>query len=301
MSEEKVPNKATSHLSEDEKQQLYKNARAKAWYEGIWQTVGKCVFCDLKDKYILHEENGVVLTINIYPYIDGQLMAIPRRHVASPKELTEIEWETMRKFNYIAKKIIRKTHGHKGMWTLMREGGPEAQMSVSDHLHAQFIPFDNSDLCTWNYRELKNTPLENVDLYKKEYKEIIKTAEKFDLKYKQQNTFPINSDLVIFNSKKEVLFEERKLEFKLSPDYITLPGGHLNDSNNSLILELIREVKEETNFEAKEEFIKLYDSKLSKITYKLQSKHLMSNYSKHETMLWNIYVYKKIISVNFFI
>ena len=114
-------------------------------------------------------------------------MAIPRRHVSSPKELTQVEWETMRKFAYIAKKIIKKVHGHKGMWTLMREGGENAQMTVTDHLHMQLIPFDKPDLCKWNFRELKYTPLENVDLYKKELKEFVDTYNKFEKKYNHKN------------------------------------------------------------------------------------------------------------------
>ena len=47
-------------ITEQEKQQLYKNARTSDWYDDIWKTVGKCVFCDLREKYILFEENGMV-------------------------------------------------------------------------------------------------------------------------------------------------------------------------------------------------------------------------------------------------
>src|SRR5436190_2088619 len=97
------------------KQEHYRDARFSEKYGDIWQSVGKCVFCDLREKYIFFEENGVVMTINIFAYIDGHLMIIPRRHVRSPKELTQLEWETVRKFTYIAKKIIRDAHGAKGM------------------------------------------------------------------------------------------------------------------------------------------------------------------------------------------
>lgn len=167
----------------DISQDHMKNARTSGSYEKIWQNVGKCVFCDLKEKYIIHEENGVALTINLYPYIDGQMMAIPRRHLQSPKELSHNEWETIRKFTYIAKKIIKKVHGHKGMWTLIREGGTVSNMTVTDHLHVQFIPFDKPDLCQWNYRELKNTPLQNAQAYKDILDEIKDLGKKFDKKY----------------------------------------------------------------------------------------------------------------------
>ena len=84
------------------------------------------MFCDLRDKYIFYEENGVVMTVALFAYIDGNLMIIPRRHVRSAKELTPGEWETMRKMMYIAKKLIRKVHGMKGVQYILRDGGPEA-------------------------------------------------------------------------------------------------------------------------------------------------------------------------------
>jgi diadenosine tetraphosphate (Ap4A) HIT family hydrolase len=164
-------------------QDKMKSARTSGNYDEIWRSTGKCVFCDLKEKYILYEENGIVLTINLYPYIDGQMMAIPRRHIQSPKELSNLEWETIRKMNYLAKKLVKKVHGLKGLWTLIREGGEVANMTVSDHLHVQFIPFDSPDLCKWNYRELKNTPLENVELYRKQAEEMKNLIEKFEGKY----------------------------------------------------------------------------------------------------------------------
>lgn len=164
-------------------QEYKKNARTQGYYSKIWQNTGKCVFCDLKDKYILLEENDVALTINLYPYIDGQLMAIPRNHISSPKELTDKQWQTIRKFSYLAKKLVRHVHGCKGLWTLIREGGTDAQMSVTDHLHVQFIPFDKADLCQWNYRELEYTPQQNTNLYKQEAEYIKKLLKRYQKKY----------------------------------------------------------------------------------------------------------------------
>lgn len=172
--------------SAQQDQQHKKNARVNGNYDQIWQNTGKCVFCDLKKKYILLEENEIVLTINLYPYIDGQLMAIPRRHIRSPKELSAVQWDTIRKFSYLAKKMLKKIYGWKGMWTLIREGGEAAQMTVSDHLHVQFIPFDNPDLCQWNYRELTNTPLENVQKFLEQKDVMAETLKKFEQKYQNQ-------------------------------------------------------------------------------------------------------------------
>ncbi len=165
------------------KQEYYRDARTGGYYGDIWTTVGKCVFCDLKDKYIFYEENGMVMTVALFAYIDGNLMIIPRRHVKSVKELTAEEWEIARKMMYIAKKMIRKVHGIKGLQYIIRDGGIEAQSTVSDHLHIHCIPFDAPDLSSWNYRKLKYTPLENANLYKEQSKKITELGKKFEEKY----------------------------------------------------------------------------------------------------------------------
>ena len=273
----------------DQEQEKKRIARTQDWYDTIWMTVGKCVFCDLKEKYILYEENGIVLTINIYPYIDGHLMAIPRRHVMSPKDLTQLEWETMRKFAYIGKKIIRKVHGLKGMWTLIREGGIVSNATV-DHLHMQIIPFDAPDLCKWNYRELKNTPLENVEKYKEHADEFVDSYKKFEKKYSNRTNLPVVCDLVMINPKGEVLFQERKSEFKVYPDILTLPGGHLDNADNSLISSLQKEIKEETNYEFQQDDVELLDSRIGKVYQVKDFNKFGKKLATPHVFIWNSYL-----------
>lgn len=166
---------------ERNKQELYRDARLTGKYDSIWQSVGKCAFCDLNDKYVFHEENGIVMTVALYAYIDGHFMIIPRRHVRSVKEITPSEWETMRKFMYIAKKMIREVHGAKGM-QLVQKDGAEAQSTV-EHLHFHCVPFDSPDLSQWNYRQLEKTPIENAGLYKQQHEKITKLSRRFSRKY----------------------------------------------------------------------------------------------------------------------
>lgn len=185
------------NLTDDErrKQEYYRDARTGGYYGKIWTTVGKCVFCDLRDKYIVHEENGIVLAVPLYAYIDGNLMIIPRRHVKSAKELTPEEWETVRKFMYIAKKMIRKVHGLKEMIYMIRDGGNLVNSTVQDHIHIHCIPSDGPDLNTWNYRRLKYTPLENATLFREESAAISKLSERFSDKYTEAQVAAVDHDL----------------------------------------------------------------------------------------------------------
>lgn len=273
---------------QEKKQALYRDARFTNQYDQIWQSVGKCVFCDLREKYILFEENGVVMTITLFAYVDGHFMIIPRRHVTSAKELTQLEWETVRKFMYIAKRMVKTVHGVKGMQFIQKDG-PGSQSTV-EHYHFQCLPFDSPDLSVWNYRKLKHTPLENVALYKKDRKEILRTSRKFEQKYRNPSGLPVVCDAIIINDKHEILFEERKPEYKLSPDYITLPGGHIDDFATPLIAELTREVYEEVNYKLKPNQLKLHTSEISTVTYRKVSKSLHAAYDSPQQFLWNTYI-----------
>lgn len=195
---------------EREKQEYYRDARTGGYYGKIWTTVGKCVFCDMRDKYIVHEENGIVMTVPLYAYIDGNLMIIPRRHVKSAKELTPLEWETVRKFMYIAKKIIRKVHDRKEMIYMLRDGGNLVNSTVQDHMHVHCVPSDGPDLNTWNYRELKYTPLENATLFRKQSSTIAKLSDKFTDKYAESDGPAVDKKAVYLDAFKQTLLNKKK-------------------------------------------------------------------------------------------
>lgn len=169
---------------EQTQEEAFRTARTSGAYDQIWQTVGRCVFCDHDKTQPQHEvyaEHGVYMTVPAYAYIDGHLLVIPRRHVRSVKELTAEEWETMRKLFYLAKKMIREVYGIKGM-QIVQKDGRDAQSTV-EHLHFHCIPFDGPDLSTWNYRDLKHTPYENAELYRAETDTLMKLAKRYGKKY----------------------------------------------------------------------------------------------------------------------
>lgn len=169
---------------EQAKQEFYRDARFTDQYDKVWKTVGVCAFCEPRDKYIFYEENGIMMTISLFAYIDGHFLIVPRRHLRSTKEMTSPEWATVRKCMYIAKKLIREVHNISGMQTILKEGA-SAQSTVGDHIHFHCVPFDAPDLSVWNYRKLKHTPLENVALYKKQDVKINELADRFDKKYRE--------------------------------------------------------------------------------------------------------------------
>lgn len=279
-----------AQLTPEEQQQqiVYRDARFTKQYDNAWQSVGKCVFCDLREKYVFFEENGVVMTVSLYAYVDGHFMIVPRRHIRSPKELTQAEWDTVRKFAYIAKKLIKDVHGVRGM-QLVQKDGAEAQSTVDQHLHFHCIPFDAPDLCVWNYRKLKYTPLENAQLYKTASKKIIKLDRKFDEKYSSPRSTRVVCDAIIRNERGEVLFQERKAAYKLSPDWLTLPGGGVDSFAHRLEVELAREIREETGLDITNFDVRLLDSRPGAITHTITEQHLQTTFPSESHFLWNTY------------
>lgn len=272
-----------------DKQIIYRDARFTDTYNDIWQSVGKCVFCDLREKYIILEENGVVMTISLYAYIDGHCMILPRRHIKSPKDLTQVEWETIRKFAYIAKRIIKSKYNVKGMQFIQKDGAAAAS-TVDEHLHFHCVPFDKPDLYQWNYRKLKYTPLENVAIYRGARKKILTTGKKFEDKYEQKVHVSVRSDLIIVSTKGNLLFIDRKPFAKLTPDYITWVGGRVDNYDTTLEAELAREVKEELGYNLNMSDIRLFSSRIDEVSYATTSETLNAKYARTEKFLRNTYI-----------
>lgn len=272
-----------------------RTARTSGSYENIWTSRDKCVFCDLRAKYVIHEEAGMVLTTSLYPYIDGQLLIIPKQHVRAVRELTTSQLEAVSRLNYIARKLIRKVHGIKATCLLVREGGKASGASVKDHLHFHVIPMDSKDLVEWNYRELANTPLENAKAYKSQARYVSKLAQRHAQKYQipKADRIGLVVQAIFLNSAGAVMLQERNPEAKLSGDFYSLPGGHVDAASNNLELELAREVEEEVGIKPHPDQFELVDSRLDSLHYSLRSDYLDNVEISHsERIILNTYLFK---------
>lgn len=135
------------------------NARSTDDYEKIWTSTGKCVFCDLKEKYIIAEHKNVVLTVNLFPYIDGHLVVIPRRHFEKFSEIKSSEWAAIEKLAKIGNKLLEKVLKMKETWLIFRT--PDAFKAAKSvrHAHIHIIPyFKGLDISS--YQEIKIPPVE---------------------------------------------------------------------------------------------------------------------------------------------
>jgi len=140
-------------------EEFQKNARlGEYWYDEIWKNVEKCPFCDLKEKYIITERKGIVLTVNLFPYVDNHMMIIPREHVLSITDLNDVERQTVWNLSILAGELLEK-EGIPGYKFLVREGDQKGK--TVEHLHFHIIP-GVADLEKWDYREIEVAPADTA-------------------------------------------------------------------------------------------------------------------------------------------
>jgi|GEM_PF-912050 dCMP deaminase len=115
------------------------NPRVGDWYDRVVSSLDKCVFCDLKAKYIIAEVAGMVLAVNLFPYVDGHLLIIPRKHCERFGDLTAGDWEAVRQLLAVGMDVLARGFGVQDTNIVYREGGVGSGKSLG-HLHVHILP-----------------------------------------------------------------------------------------------------------------------------------------------------------------
>lgn len=131
------------------------SARTKGKYDVIAASVGKCVFCDLKKKYIVAEDSGVVLTVNLFPYVNGHLLIVPRRHIESYHNLAQKEVIAFHRLAQKGLKLLGNVLSVEDAWLFLREGRRGGK--TVRHLHWQILP-QGEKLVKWHYQKIDIAP-----------------------------------------------------------------------------------------------------------------------------------------------
>src|SRR5258708_5451270 len=104
-----------------------------------------CIFCDLpltkndRENLILGRTQHSFAILNKYPYNNGHLMVVPRRHGGDLHALPEAEWAELNAMLRAALQILQneyKPHGANIGLNLGRVAGA----GVADHVHWHVVP-----------------------------------------------------------------------------------------------------------------------------------------------------------------
>ena len=115
------------------------------------QSQGKCIFCEAVDKDILDLNNLVVrktewtiIVMNLYPYNNGHLLVVPKRHLDSIEKLSSKESHELMDEIILAEKVLQKILSPQGLnigANLGRAGGA----GIAEHIHFHIVPRWNGD------------------------------------------------------------------------------------------------------------------------------------------------------------
>ena len=108
-----------------------------------------CVFCSALDgsepsPLTLHHGDGCFVILNKYPYSNGHLMVVPRRHIGKLSAATPAELSELMALTRTAEMVLTEAYDTHGLNVGMNLGRP-AGAGVLDHLHIHVVPRWNGD------------------------------------------------------------------------------------------------------------------------------------------------------------
>jgi len=115
------------------------------------QSAGECIFCaavekeiEDMDNLVVHKSKNTLVMMNLYPYNNGHLMIVPKRHLGSLEQITTEESHELMDEILLAEKVLQKIYSPQGFnigANLGRAGGA----GIEDHIHFHIVPRWNGD------------------------------------------------------------------------------------------------------------------------------------------------------------
>ncbi len=109
---------------------------------------GGCVFCEALENeqsaLIVFHGSTCFVILNLYPYNNGHLMVIPRRHIASLADATAEELAELIELTRRSEVALREAYTPHGFNMGINLGKP-AGAGVLDHIHMHIVPRWNGD------------------------------------------------------------------------------------------------------------------------------------------------------------
>ncbi len=102
-----------------------------------------CVFCQ-KDDFVIFETEFCSVRLNKFPYNNGHLLIMPKRHIADISQLEEAEIVEIWKLIKFSKKLLDKLICPDG-YNIGINLGRVAGAGIKDHLHFHLVPRWNGD------------------------------------------------------------------------------------------------------------------------------------------------------------
>lgn len=108
-----------------------------------------CIFCGALDRaaaepLVVHVGETCFVILNLYPYNNGHLMVVPKRHIGTLASATAEELGELMQLTRLAEVALTEAYTPHGMNMGINLGRP-AGAGVLDHLHIHVVPRWNGD------------------------------------------------------------------------------------------------------------------------------------------------------------
>jgi ATP adenylyltransferase len=106
-----------------------------------------CVFCragDGDDPLVVHRGAGAFVILNLFPYNNGHVMVVPRRHIATLAEASPDELTELMVLVRDCERVLTAAYAPHGI-NVGLNLGRAAGAGVADHLHVHLVPRWNGD------------------------------------------------------------------------------------------------------------------------------------------------------------
>jgi ATP adenylyltransferase len=103
-----------------------------------------CIFCDAGNPnneapLVVHRGTHAYVILNLFPYNNGHLMIVPRRHIASLAEANPPELQELIELTRRAEIVLTEAYAPQGL-NIGVNLGKAAGAGVADHLHIHVVP-----------------------------------------------------------------------------------------------------------------------------------------------------------------
>lgn len=110
--------------------------------------VSACVFCAALESeeapLVLYRGATTFVILNLYPYNNGHVMVVPRRHIAGLSHATPEELHEMMALTRASEIVLLEAYAPHGLNVGMNLG-KAAGAGVADHMHIHVVPRWNGD------------------------------------------------------------------------------------------------------------------------------------------------------------
>ena len=107
-----------------------------------------CIFCfDPKNDHehmVVYRSNSSFVLMNLYPYNNGHIMAVPIKHISTLNELNFEECAELFRTVQLCEKVIKKIYNPEGI-NVGINIGKAAGAGIDAHLHVHILPRWNGD------------------------------------------------------------------------------------------------------------------------------------------------------------